>query len=52
MAGSGDKNFSPKVNVIARLEFELAYFMAAVHHFSYYVTVTPKLIGILDIIYF
>ena len=30
------KGISPKVNVIARLEFELAYFEAAVQRFSHY----------------
>ena len=29
-------DFSPKVNVISRLEFELAYFGAAVQHVSLY----------------
>ena len=28
----------PKVNVIARLEFELAYFKSAVQYFSHYTT--------------
>ena len=27
-----------KLNVIARLDFDLAYFEAAVQHFSYYIT--------------
>ena len=43
----GDKSFMPiqtvivsKVNVMARLEFDLALFHAAVQHFSYYVTKT------------
>ena len=29
---------SSKVNVIAQLEFELAYYDVAVHHVSHYVT--------------
>ena len=32
----GDKDILSKVNVIARLEFELAYFKAVVLHFSDY----------------
>ena len=31
----------PKVNVIARLEFDLAYYDSAVHCFNYYITRTP-----------
>ena len=31
---------SPKVNIVAQLEFELAYYEAAVDDFSYYVTWT------------
>ena len=31
----------PKVNVIARLEYELAYYDSAVHRFNYYTTRTP-----------
>ena len=31
----------PKVNVIARLEYELAYYDSAVHRFNYYTTGTP-----------
>ena len=34
------KGISTKVNVIARLEFELVYFEAAVHYISHCVTVT------------
>ena len=34
------KGISPKVNEIARLRFELAYFEAAVQLFSYYITET------------
>ena len=30
-----------KVNVIARLEYELAYYDSAVHYFNYYTTRTP-----------
>ena len=32
------KDICPKVNVIARLEFELAYYDFAVHHFNHYTT--------------
>ena len=35
------KVISPKVNTIAWLEFELAYFEAAVQHFSHYATGIP-----------
>ena len=31
----------PKVNVIARLEYELAYYDSAVHRFNNYTTRTP-----------
>ena len=31
---SGTKGISPKVNVIAQLEFEFAYYDFAVQHFS------------------
>ena len=31
----------PKVNVIARLEYELAYYDSAVHRFIYYTKKTP-----------
>ena len=31
----------PKVNVIARLEYELAYYDSAVHRFNHYTTRTP-----------
>ena len=34
------KSISPEVNVTGRLEFELAYFEAAVEHFSHYTTGT------------
>ena len=38
----------PKVNVIARLEYELAYYNPAVHRFNYYTMRTPpqKKIGL------
>ena len=36
-----DKGICPKVNVIARLEYELAYYDSAVHRFNYYTTRTP-----------
>ena len=35
---------SLKVNIIAQLEFELAYFKATVQHFSYYATETFPII--------
>ena len=35
------KGIYPKVNVIARLEFELAYYDSAVHCFNHYTTKTP-----------
>ena len=35
------KGICPKVNVIARLEFELAYYDSAVHRFNHYTTRTP-----------
>ena len=35
------RGISIKVNVIERLEFELAYFKAAIQHFNYYDTGTP-----------
>ena len=31
----------PKVNVIARLEYELVYYDSAVHRFKHYTTRTP-----------
>ena len=34
------KSISPKVNVIARLEFELSNYYVAVQHISHYATVT------------
>ena len=35
------KGTCPKVNVIARLEYELAYYDSAVHRFNHYSTRTP-----------
>ena len=35
------KGICPKVNVIARLEYELAYYDSVVHRFNYYTTRTP-----------
>ena len=35
------KGICPKVNVIARLEYELAYYDSAVHRFNNYTTRTP-----------
>ena len=35
------KGICPKVNVIARLEYELAYYDSAVHRFNHYTTRTP-----------
>ena len=35
------KGICPKVNVIAQLEYELAYYDSAVHHFNHYPTRTP-----------
>ena len=35
------KGICPKVNVIARLEYELAYNDSAVHRFNHYTTRTP-----------
>ena len=34
---------SPKVNVIARLEFELAYYVVTVQHFSHYTMKTSSI---------
>ena len=36
------KCISLKVNVIARLEFEKAYFVAAIQHFNHYTMGTPR----------
>ena len=35
------KGIFPKVNVIARLEYELAYYGSAVHRFNHHTTMTP-----------
>ena len=35
------KGICPKVNVIARLEYELPYYDSAVHLFNHYTTRTP-----------
>ena len=40
------KGICPKVNVIARLEYELAYYDSAVHRFNHYTTRTPPSICI------
>ena len=39
------KGICPKVNVIARLEYELAYYDSAVHRFNHYTTKTPPIIS-------
>ena len=36
------KGISPKVNVIAQLEFELCYFEVSVQYFNHYATETPS----------
>ena len=36
------KGICPKVNVIARLEFELAYYDSTTHPFNYYTTMSPQ----------
>ena len=36
------KDISPKVNVIAQLDFELAYFDVAVKYINHYATRTPS----------
>ena len=36
------KGIGPKGNVIARLEYELAYYESAVHRFNHYTTRTPR----------
>ena len=43
LGDKGIRNFpkGPKVNVIARLEFELTYLENALQHFSHYTTKTP-----------
>ena len=35
------KGICPKVNVIARLEYELVYYDSTVHRFNHYTTRTP-----------
>ena len=37
------RDFSPKVNIIERLEFELAYYDVAIQHVSYDATMTSSL---------
>ena len=37
------KGICPKVNVIARLKYELAYYDSAVHRFNHYTTMTLPL---------
>ena len=36
------KGICPKANVIARLEFELAYYDTTVHRFNHYTTRNPQ----------
>ena len=36
------RGINPKVKVVARLEFELSYFVAAVMHFNYHPLETPQ----------
>ena len=43
------KSICPKVNVIARLEYELAYYDSALHRFNHYTTRTLTLDWILAI---
>ena len=38
------KGIWPKVNVIARLEYETAYYDSAVHRFNHYTTMTPPVL--------
>ena len=42
------KGICPKVNVIVRLEFELAYYNPAVHRFTHYTT-RPHPTSVLDL---
>ena len=37
------KSICPKVNVIARQEYELAYYDSAVHRFNHYTTRTRRI---------
>ena len=39
-ANAVTKGICPKVNVIARLEYEITYYDSAVHRFSHYTTRT------------
>ena len=47
------KGICPKVNVIARLEYELAYYDSAVHRFKHYTTRTPtvKVLSLNSLLY-
>ena len=45
------KGICLKVNVIARLEYELAYYDFAVHRFNHYTTRTPLLFMFLSLFY-
>ena len=40
------KGICLKVNVITRLEYELAYYDSAVHRFNHYTTKTPPICGV------
>ena len=42
------KGIFPKVNVIVRLEYEIAYYDSAVHRFNHYTTRTPPQILVKD----
>ena len=41
MVNTFPKGICPKVNIIAQLEYELAYYDSAVHRFNNYTTLTP-----------
>ena len=43
------KGICPKLNVIARLEYELAYYDSAVHRFNHYTTRTHPIYSDLQI---
>ena len=43
------KSLSPKVNLIAQLEFELTYYNVAVQHISHYTTETPHFIKFIQL---
>ena len=45
------KGICPKVNVIAPLEYELAYYDSAVHRFKHYTTRTPSEVKELRLLY-